>query len=329
MHLVPATDAQKAERDALTYAEWGSLLTPEAYAAREHRLRAHAWSRADMRTWLLCAEDGAVLASCETFRTRSFLRDADGTRQPGDSFAIASVFTEPHLRGRGHATHLMDLLAAELARRPRAHAALLFSDVGPRLYARSGYLPQPAWDWHLPPSPTPPPDVQALPRASGLGPVLARLRPPDDAFSFWPTPEQLDWHLERGRIYAEQLGRAQPPSLGAARGTDTLVWSFVAKSNTLVVLWFDARSPESAHALLDAARHEAHLAGLERVVLWEEPGLEPLLATHPHARRVARPDALPMVRPLRPEVARALEPTSGLPSSLPSSLLHVPRGLWV
>ena len=138
MHLVAATDEQKVQRDALTYSAWGRLLTPEGYATREQLLRAHPWARSDMRTWLLRGEDGAVLASCETFRTGSFLRTAEGSLVPGDSFAIASVFTEERLRGHGYATRLMDLLAAELERQPRAHAALLFSDVGPRLYARSG-----------------------------------------------------------------------------------------------------------------------------------------------------------------------------------------------
>jgi len=318
MHLVPATDSQKAERDALTYSEWGKLLTPEAYASRERRLREHAWSRSDMCTWLLCADDGGVLASCETFRTRSFLRGADGTRLPGDSFSIASVFTEPRLRGQGHATRLMDLLAAELSRRPRVHAALLFSDVGPRLYARSGYQALPAWDWHLPASPASSASVVNLPQSSGLAPVLARLRPPDGPFHFWPSPEQLDWHLERGRIYAEHLGRPLPSSLGATWGDDTILWSFVAKSDALVVLWLDARTPEAAHALLSAAQREAHLVGLSRVVLWEEPGHEALLASLPDAQRVAREDSLPMVRPLREE----------LPLS-PLALPPVPRGLWV
>ena len=48
--------------------------------------------------------------------------------------------------GHGYATRLMDLLAARLEQEPRAHAALLFSDVGPRNYARSGYRELPAWD---------------------------------------------------------------------------------------------------------------------------------------------------------------------------------------
>jgi GNAT superfamily N-acetyltransferase len=317
MHLVPATDAQKLQRDAVTYSEWGKLLSPEDYVARELRLRAHPWAHANMRTWLLCADDGAALASCETFRTDSFQRAPDGSLLPGDSFAIASVFTEERLRGQGHATRLMDLLASELERQPRAHSALLFSDVGPRLYARSGYRELPAWDWHLSPSPGPPGEpVDSLLRASDIGPALGRMRRPEVPFFFWPTPAQLDWHLERGRIYVEHLGCSLPPSAGATVGGSTALWGLVGRSAELTVLMLDARSPAEATSLLEAARREAHGAGLSRVVLWEEPGNASLLPLLAGATRVARDGSLPMVRPLRPDPR--------LPALLP-----VPRGLWV
>ncbi|WP_257448373.1 GNAT family N-acetyltransferase [Archangium lipolyticum] len=317
MHLVPATDAQKVQRDALTFSEWGKLLTPEEYIVRELRLRSHPWALADMRTWLLCSDEGTVLASCETFRTDSFRRAPDGALLPGDSFAIASVFTEERLRGHGHATRLMDLLASELERQPRAHAALLFSDVGPRIYARSGYRELPAWDWHLPPSPGAPGEgVDSLLCASDLGPALDRMRRPELPFFFWPTPSQLDWHLERGRIYVDRLGCSLPESAGATVGASTALWGLVGRSAELTVLMFDARSPAEASALLEAARREARRSGLSRVVLWEEPGNASLLPLVAGASRVARDGSLPMVRPLRPDVH-------------PPALLPVPRGLWV
>ncbi|WP_309895783.1 GNAT family N-acetyltransferase [Archangium sp.] len=318
MHLVVATDEQKAQRDALTHSEWGALLTVEGYAAREQRLRAHPWSRVDMRTWLLCDDAGDVLASCETFRTDSFLRAPDGAFLPGDSFAIASVFTEERLRGRGHATRLMDLLAAELERQPRAHAALLFSDVGPRIYARSGYQALPAWDWHLAPAPGAPGEpVEALLREEDMARALGRLRRPEAPFFFWPSPAQLDWHLERGRIYVDHLaGCSLPASVGATVGDSTALWGLVGRGSELHVLMFDARSAEDATALLQAARREAFRSGLSRVVLWEEPANASLLPLVEGATRVARKGSLPMVRPLLSELPL-------------SPLLPVPRGLWV
>lgn len=317
MHLVEATDARKAQLDTLTYAEWGPPLSVEEYAARELRLRAHPWARAELRTWMLCDEAGAVLSSCETYRTDSFLRTAEGSLLPGDSFSIASVFTEERLRGRGYATRLMDLLAAELERQPRAHAALLFSDVGPRLYARSGYQELPAWDWHLSPTPGVAGElVEELLHEPDVARALQRLRRPETAFFFWPTPAQLDWHLERGRIYAGHLGFRHPESRGATVGESTALWGLVGRKDELTVLMLDARSPADATALLGAARREAHRARLSRVVLWEEPGFAAFLPHLEGASRVAREGSLPMVRPLR----------SDLPMSPPPP---APRGLWV
>ncbi|MFE8602155.1 GNAT family N-acetyltransferase [Archangium violaceum] len=319
MHLVAATEEQMVQRDALTYSEWGKLLSPEEYATREKRLRAHPWSRSGMRTWLLCAGDGGVLASCETFRTGSFLRTDGGSLVPGDSFAIASVFTEERLRGHGYATRLMDLLATELELQPRTHAAILFSDVGPRIYARSGYQALPAWDWHLSPTPGDPAGpVDSLLREDGLATALGRLRHPDVPFFFWPTPAQLDWHLERGRIYARHLGCSLPASAGATAGASTILWGLVGRSPELTVLMLDARSTSEAWALLEAARREASRSGLSRVVLWEEPSHAPLLPLLKGGgtTRVARDGSLPMVRPLRPGVP--------VPPLLPA-----PRGLWV
>ncbi len=318
MHLVPATDEELVQRDRLTYSAWGPPLSVSDYLAREQRRRAHPWSREAMRTWLLRDDAGQVLASCETFRTDSFLRDASGVLSPGDSWSIASVFTEESLRGHGHATRLMDLLAAELERAsPRAHAALLFSDVGPRIYARSGYAPLPAMDWHLPPLPGSPSEgVDALLHEAELARALARLRPPETPFFFWPTVNQLDWHLEGERIYSERLARPRPEACGALVGDSTALWCSAVRAGYLLVLMLEARSLADATALLQSAQRVAARGGLSHVVVWEEPTHAPFLAALPGATRVPRDGSLPMVRPLR----------AGLPLS---PLLPMPRGLWV
>ncbi|MFP2931956.1 GNAT family N-acetyltransferase [Pyxidicoccus sp. 3LG] len=337
MHLVLATEAQKAERDRVTHAAWGSPLSVEQFHQRELRLRAHPWCREGMRTWLLLAQDGQVLASCETFLTESWLRGPDGRHVRGDSFSIASVYTEEALRGHGYATRLMDLVAAELeATSPRGHAAVLFSDVGAPLYRRSGYHEAPAWDWHLPseaqatPIPAasaPATPTSAMPTPAIPSPVtllgdadvaeaMKRMRRPDAPFYLWPSPEQVDWHLERERIYAELLHRPRPEACGARVGDSTALWAMMARYGELVVLMLDARAPEDAAMLVAAAREVAHRAGLAKVVLWEEAGTEALVARLPGAARVPRDGALPMVRPLRP----------GLP---PAPEVPFPRALWV
>lgn len=318
MRLVLATDAQKCERDLVNYPAWGPPLTVEGYVTREYRLRAQAWAQAELKSWLLCADNQQVLASCETYRTDSFLRAGDGTLEAGDSYAIASVFTEERLRGKGYATKLMDLLAVELERTsPRVHSSLLFSDVGAPLYRRSGYREVPAWDWRLTPEPgEPSAGVDRLLQEGALGAALARMRKPEAPFFYWPSPAQLDWHLERERIYAELLPRPRPEASGATAGDSTALWYMMAKSDTLMVMMFDARSAEAATALLQSARRVAHRAGLSRVVLWEEPAAAPLLAQVPGAVREPRDGSLPMLRPLRP----GLELSAATP---------IPRALWV
>ncbi len=318
MRLILATDAQKLERDAVNYPAWGPPLTLEGYLAREQRLRGHSWPRAALSSWLLCAEDGQVLASCETYRTDSYVRAADGSLEPGDSFGIASVFTEERLRGRGYATRLMDLVAAELERTsPRAHSALLFSDVGAPIYRRSGYREVEAWDWRFAPEPGAPTErVDRLLSEAEVGAALARMRRPEGPFFYWPSAAQLDWHLERERIYAELLRRPRPEAQGAAVGASTALWTMVGRYGTLLVTMLDAHSAKDATALLGAARRVAHRAGLSHVVVWEEPAMAPLLAQVPDAVREPRDGSLPMLRSLRPGLEL-------------SGQVAIPRALWV
>ena len=78
-----ATDAEKIQRDHVTFPEWGTRLTLDQYLERERVLREHPFSRG-MRTWLL-VDGGDVLGSCETFDNVSRVGSAAGT-----SWSIAS-----------------------------------------------------------------------------------------------------------------------------------------------------------------------------------------------------------------------------------------------
>ncbi|NTX15739.1 N-acetyltransferase [Myxococcus sp. CA056] len=318
MHLALATDAQKAERDRVTHAAWGTPLSVEQFHQRELRLRAHPWCREGMRTWLWLDDAGQVLASCETFHTDSYLRGLDGVATRGVSQAIASVFTESALRGHGYATRLMDEVATRLEHEsPNHHAALLFSDVGPALYRRSGYHEAPAWDWQLSAvGGLSTHAVDALLCDGDVPGVVARTQRPDVPFLLWPSAAQMDWHLERERIYSELLHRPRPEACGATVGNSSALWAMMARYGELVVLLLDAESVEDAVALLEAARGVAHRAGLARVVIWEEPATLPWVARAPGALRVARDGSLPMMRPLRP----------GLP---PAERVAFSRALWV
>ena len=132
MILVQATPEMSSERDRATHEAWGGPLAVERYQALERRLRGHGWSREVLRGWLLCAEGGEVLSSCETYRMPSRIEGA-----PGHSYAIASVYTEPDKRRKGYAAELLSRLGECLAGTGDAQAMILFSDVALRQMARN------------------------------------------------------------------------------------------------------------------------------------------------------------------------------------------------
>lgn len=289
MELVEATDGQKEARDRLAHAAWGDRLTVAQFIARETRLRATAWAKSAMRTWLL-VDGSAVLSSLETFAVRSRFGDATGT-----SYEIASVYTEPELRGRGYATALVDAVVAAL---PGAQAFTLYSDIGAALYARVGFVPRPALELVLPARPT------SL-RVERL--ITGEPFSPRGAFALIADAAQLDWHRERERAYAALLGRAAlPHGLVRVPGGAALIAGDL-KHDRLLVLDLRADDDDAREQLYAAAADEASRAGLREVVAWVDPGT-----------RGAQPrdGALPMIRPCLPGLAA-------------HDWADIPRLLWV
>jgi GNAT superfamily N-acetyltransferase len=293
--LVLANDEQKLARDAVTHEAWGMLLTPEAYVAREVRLRAHAWSRGALLTWLLVDDHGHVLASCETYRMLSRLR-----AESGSSWAVASVFTERELRGRGYASRMMSLLEESLRERDaKGHAIVLYSDVGAPIYERAGYVaPHAAFDrvWDAEPG-----DVSAE-----LLDEAVEIDLPDDPFVVWPGAAQIDWHRERDRAYAALLGHAPLATAGARAGEGVVLWTRDHRKDCLLVLAWNGREPDR---LFQAARRVAASAHLGKVMMWDQPGAR-------GGSLVPREGSLPMVRALDPRV-RA------------EDWRTIPRAIWV
>lgn len=303
MKLVAATEDDKRERDRVSFEAWGARLNFEQYLLREARLRTHRWARAAQTTWLW--RDGqAVLASCEVYRMASAV---GGER--GESWAVASVFTEPSLRGRGHARAMMSALV-ERARSDGAQASVLFSDVGAPIYEASGYVARPAEDLVFPPAAGDP-----AAGVDALLPEAVELPPPDDDFVIWPSVAQLDWHLERTRTYALLLGRPSLPAVGARAGAGVAVWSVDWKQEHLLVLALASARAHEAEALVGAARRVARQLELADVRLWTQPwpfaGRADL-----GGDRVIRVGSLPMIAPLRPSLKPAMWAT-------------IPRAVWV
>jgi GNAT superfamily N-acetyltransferase len=293
VRIVEATEEQKRERDALTFEAWGALLDPAGYETREARLRAHRWPRVVMKTWLLCDGD-AVLASCESYRMRSFRRGA-----PSSTWSIASVFTERALRGRGYATQLMRLLEDRVRELdPTAHALALYSDVGGPIYERAGYVARPAQDRVWP--------AQAGTAGAELLTEMFELPPPGDPFVVWPDAAQLDWHLERKRIYAELLAQRTIGNCGARAEGGVMFWTAGYRHDRLQVLAWNCIAFEP---LIATAQRVAAQAGFAHVVMWDQPGAQ-------GGTLAPREGSLPMLRALDPNV-RA------------EDWLTIPRAVWV
>jgi GNAT superfamily N-acetyltransferase len=303
MELIVASDEAKRERDRVAHDAWEGQLTVEQYLAREERLCAMPWARATMRAWLLI-DGGEVLASCETYTMDGFV---DGARVP--VWAVASVFTEERLRRRGHATQLMERLVAR-ARVEGAAASTLFSDVGAPLYERLGYCARPAEDLVFPPAPG---DA-----AAGVDALLAtapEVAVPNEELVVWPTAAQLDWHLERTRVYAALQGRPALPSVGARAGASVACWSVDWPRERLLVLLLAATRAHEAEALVQAARRTAKGLRLREVRLWAQPWPFPGRADL-GGDRVARRHSLPMIAPLVAGVRAA-------------AWTQIPRAVWV
>ncbi|MBE2253034.1 MAG: GNAT family N-acetyltransferase [Myxococcus sp.] len=280
MQLIEATDAEKLERDVLAASAWGRNLSTAQFLAREAALRAHPFARTAMRTWLW--RDDEVRSSCETFEVA-----ARRGAHTGRAFIVASVFTEPAFRGRGHAVAMLSALGARLAR-DGALAVALFSEVRPTLYERCGFVAQPGFDVTFP-SRAATPGVQW---SDGL--EAPPLRGDATALTLELSSAQCAWHLERERFYATTLGRPAPTVHLARRGDSRLAVAASFQRNELHVLWYDFREAADAVALLEACAALARACALPTVRVAEVTTL-PLPSG---ARRVPRSDELPMVRAL-------------------------------
>lgn len=327
LHMIPMHDLQVVADEAtappavvhldeLTYSSWGPPLTLPQYLKRERRMRARPFSRGH-RYWIL--RDGeSPLASCESYEVPLALNAPRAAPRRGVVHGIASVFVEQRLRGHRYAGTLLTGVHEHLAREG-VLACYLMSEIGPSLYARLGYLARPlrlcryaAADLAAERLPSPLPFTWLA--ASDLPALLAdRYRTLRPALGIETNLAQLDWHLQRSRYYAEELGRPHAPHLGARCGDAFVLWQASYPKNLLRVLMLypgerlarpgapiDPRGPEleAVRHVLHAARFTAAHLGLTHVEVWETP------ANSAYLRGGARlpADDVPMLLPLSPLV---------------------------
>jgi hypothetical protein len=247
----------------------------------------------------------------------SVIHAKDGAVARGSTYGVASVFTEPRLRGRGHASRMMSLLpAAILAANPGAHAIILFSDVGPGMYARAGYVERPAFDWVLEPEEGDPGEGVEVIMEEETASALSLIPRPAGGFVVWPTAGQVDWHLERERVYASLLGGARPTGSGARAGGSVALWACNFKTSELFILLLHAKGTRELQAIVRSAQRTARRAGLSRVRAWEQPLAAPWPSGPGGFERRPRDGSLPMIVPLDPRVS-------------PDDWAVIPRALWV
>ena len=313
MRLVEADDKEKRQRDELTYVEWGQKLSLHQYLAREQKLRATAWAKSNMQTWLLVDEAGQALSSCETFRMNSVRAE-----QPGHAYAIASVFTSENLRGKGYAAQMLQAVMSELERRDKKlQAFTLYSEIGDGLYSRLGFSARPSFERVI--------ATNARKSSAGMIRLLSsdeileswsQSGAPRSSFVVWPTSQQLDWHFERERIYASHLGQAALPAHGAAFGDALLVWVVDYKAEMLQALYFKAKTALEAQALIVKACEVAHNHGLSRFAIWESELFSGWDRLGIHAERLPLDDELAMIKMSDESV-------------LPTDWTFISRSLWV
>lgn len=292
--LLEANEAQKSDRDHVTYSEWGQKLSLHQFLAREQRLRSGRWTKKAMQTWFWVEPHSKkVLSSCETFSTPSFMRDV-----PGTSYAFASVFTEEQLRGNGYAAKMIQAVMNEIAVRDHdLQAFTLYSEIGDALYSRLGFSARPSFERV----------ISTTARKSGVSSLVllsksdvltlwSQLKRPNDGFVMWPQAEQIEWHFERELIYATHLGLKEPPYAGARLDGSIIFWMADFKNDSLQVLYLQASSALAGQALLVKASEVAGAAGLPSVRIWEGELFSGWERMGLHAERLPRDGSLAMIR---------------------------------
>jgi hypothetical protein len=117
----------------LTYPIWNEGLTRAAYGQWNIAQTKTAWGSAHLCRFALLDDAGNLLASAKRYR-----HDVRLDGRNGWMAGFGAVFTPEPLRGRGHATTLLELLI-ERERADGALLASLFSEIGADFYARLGF----------------------------------------------------------------------------------------------------------------------------------------------------------------------------------------------
>ncbi|KAL6717454.1 hypothetical protein ACLMJK_005369 [Lecanora helva] len=303
---------------SLSYLAWGDSLSLSEYLEESMYLTTVPLAKdGGMSIWMLTDKTKAqgrrpILCSCETFRKRAFIVDADGQLNEGIVHGVASVFCNPDYRGRGYAARLMRELAALLPKwqveSAKCIGSVLYSDIGKEYYAKLGWHPVPS-NRHIELEPmhiTKPPQVsdiceeeleqyckddEAMIRRSLTRSWKGRAR-----MMLLPDVEHMLWNHRKAEFACEKLFGRYPRVKGAVVGEKGdriwIIWTHryygnpnqACSDNTLYILRFvmENLNPnkeqhqtqlENVHAILKAAQSEAAEWKLHCVKCWDPANL--------------------------------------------------------
>ncbi|KAI9792235.1 MAG: hypothetical protein M1833_001234 [Piccolia ochrophora] len=267
---------------------WRGPLSQEAYLDREKTLFNQSLTLdGGITHWILVRGDApegtrVVLASCETIRKRAVVACASAAEDGAAvkdviCHGVASVFTEPCLRGRGYAGRMMQELRTTLQTWHvdrsvnEGHEVLmsvLFSDIGKEFYSRHGWHPFPSSHVCLPslPSSLETHLSQLPPSRPVLTSSIQKLCLIDEKLIResirWPLGEQkarvglipdietISWHLARQDFVSQHLFGSTPEVNGAKVGEEAgrRAWCIWARS------WYSNEGANDADNTLQILR---------------------------------------------------------------------------
>ncbi|PWW79993.1 hypothetical protein C7212DRAFT_163264 [Tuber magnatum] len=272
---------------------WGTHLTLKQYLNREEVLSSTTLTgNGGLTNWALVdptTSPATVLASCESIRKEVFVVEA-GTNEMRVSHGhgIGSVFTPIEMRGKGHASIMLKMLAEELKWHGGESAlSALYSDIGKAFYRRLGWHPHASLHLNIPVSPsslptiadkTTPLETSSLPSLctqdiKALKASLTSTPALKPRISFHPDSKTFDWHFARAEYLARITNRPPPTTKGAitTSGSAWIVWTHdfqKAESKLHILRVAGEPSKEDVKDLLAAALAEAREWGLTCVQTW-------------------------------------------------------------
>jgi predicted N-acetyltransferase YhbS len=261
MTIIPATGPLLDQILDETYTIWGMGLSRPGYMLWNAAQQRTAWGRRHLERVALVDDHATLLSSAKRYRFDARL-DGRDVRVCG----IGAVYTPAAVRGRGHASALIEALLAE-EHASGAELAALFSEIGPAFYERLGFRAIPLDDVTV--------DVH---RKGGSPAMLVRAgddrdlaalaamheaRAADVRFSLRRPPPQLKFALTRKRALAA-LGPA------ALRQVEFFVAEEGASAVAYVVLSVNARGWTLEEAG-DRDPAGARLGAMLQVLLAREP----------------------------------------------------------